>query len=611
LARNIAAEKKDIDQTVSGQTVCSLFQQAVAEHASIDALKWKSGDEWKSCTWAEYGDRVREFGLGMISLGLKPGEFVNIMGANRPEYYFTDQGTNAAGGVPVSLYNTLAPEQISYIVNHCEAAYVVVENRDFYEKFLKIRSEIPGVRKIVMMEGADEFADEDWVVSFDEVLSSGRNAADPGEFEKRWKAVKPEDLATLIYTSGTTGPPKGVMVSHYNVCWTTESLMRMSDLGAGTKHISYLPLAHIAERMTGLYLHMKGGMTCHFCPDPRKIGDYLKDVRPEFFFAVPRIWEKLYQGVNAAISGSPDEQREQAQQAFSSAIEKVRLEQAGKDVPDELAKAVEAAQPTFEFVRSLVGLDQVRIASTGAAPISPEILEWYHALGIKVAEVYGQSEDTGPTSWNRPDEVKIGTVGPTVPGVEVKLLDDGELLVRGGNVTEGYYKEPDLTAETFDGDGWLHSGDVAQIDEDGYIRIVDRKKEIIITAGGKNIAPSNSENMLKQFPLIGQVAVIGDRRPFLTALIVLDADSAPAWAKAKGKPTDVAQLASDPDLVAEVQGYIDQVNESLHRQEQIKKFTILPTEWTAESEELTPTLKLKRRVIVDKYAGDIESMYAR
>jgi long-chain acyl-CoA synthetase len=612
LTRDIAAERKDIDGIVAGQTVPSLFQSAVRDHGDIDALKWKVGDEWSSLTWTQYGEKVRDFANGLLSLGLKPGQFVNIMGANRPEYYFADQGTNHVGGVPVSLYNTLAPEQIAYIVNHCEAAYVVLENRDYLERFLKIKAEIPNVGKVILIDDADEFADDGWIVSFEAVMEAGRSYGreHPAEFEQRWKAVTPEDLCTLIYTSGTTGPPKGVMVTHYNVCWTAESLFRMSDLGPGTTHISYLPLAHIAERMTGLYLHMKGGMTCHFCPDARKIGDYLRDVHPEFFFAVPRVWEKIYQGVNASIAGGDPEQRKTAEHAFDVGIEQVRLEQAGKEVPAELRKQVEEVQPVFDFIRQLVGLDKIRVVSTGAAPIAAEILEWYHALGVPVSEVYGQSEDTGPTSWNRPGEVKIGTVGPTIPGCEVKLLDDGELLVRGGNVTQGYYKDPELTAETFDAEGWLHSGDVAAIDEDEFISIVDRKKEIIITAGGKNIAPSNSENLLKQFPLIGQVAVIGDRRPYLVALIVLDAESLAAWAKGHGKPADVERLAKDPDVIAEVQGYIDKVNEQLHRQEQIKKFTILPKEWTAESEELTPTLKLKRKIVNQKYGDDIESMYA-
>lgn len=612
MARDIAAERKEIDQQVEGQTVCTLFHDAVSRAPDREALRWKEGDDWTALTWREYADRVRDVANGLLSLGLEPGQMVNMMGANRVEHYVSDQGAAQAGGTTVSLYNTLAPEQISYIVNHSEAAFVFVEDREYFERFLKVRKELDGVQKFILWDDAEEFADDDAVMSFDELYEAGRayGEQNPGAFEERWKSVKPDDLATLIYTSGTTGPPKGVMVSHYNVTWTAESLARMSDLDDGSRQISYLPLAHIAERMTGLYLHMKYANICALCPNPREIASYLTDVRPQFFFAVPRIWEKMYQGVNAQLEGADAEQREAAEKAFEVRLEKVRLEQAGKEVPPELEKQCEEAEGVMSFIRSLIGLDEVRVCSSGAAPLAAEIIEWYHALGVPIAEVYGQSEDTGPTSWNRPDDVKIGTVGPSIPGCEVKLADDGELLVRGGNVTKGYYKEPDKTAETFDEDGWLYSGDIAEIDDEGFVRIVDRKKEIIITAGGKNIAPSNSENLLKQYPLIGQVAVIGDRRPYLTALIVLDAESAEVWASKHDKPADVARLATDPDVIDEVQGYVDEVNEQLHRQEQIKKFTILPKEWTAESEELTPTLKLKRRVIGEKYASEIEEMYA-
>jgi long-chain acyl-CoA synthetase len=468
------------------------------------------------------------------------------------------------------------------------------------------------VRTVVMIEGAETFAGDQWVVPYHRVVAAGGEfaQANPTEFARRWKAVQPEDLATLIYTSGTTGPPKGVMVSHYNVVWTAESLTRIIPRQPGARHISYLPLAHIAERMAGHYLHIKAASTCYFCPSPQEIAQYLSDVRPQFFFAVPRIWEKLYYGITTSIANTPDEtQRTLAQAAIDACREKVRCEQQGKRVSQEIDEQAQRAQMVTAMIRQRVGLDAVEIASSGAAPIAAEILEWFHAVGVPVTEVYGQSEDTGPTSWNRPGAAKIGTVGPCIPGVEVRLADDGELLVRGGNVTAGYYKEPALTAETFDADGWLHSGDVAEIDADGFIRIVDRKKEIIITAGGKNIAPSNLENLLKQKPLIGQVCVIGDRRPFVSALIVLDAESALPWAQGKGAPPDLTHLAEHPQVLAEVQAYIDEVNRHLNNAERIKKFTILRSEWTVESGELTPTLKMKRKVVNQKYAEAIERMY--
>lgn len=613
MARDIAAERREIDAAVEGQTVCSMFRDTVAQHGDVPALRWKRDDAWQTLTWADYGRLAEEFGLGLVSLGLERGEFVNLLSANRPEYYVSDVGILHGAGVPVSLYNTLAPEQIEYIVNHCEAVFVIVEDRAYLERILKVRASIPNVRKVIMFTGAEEFEDDDWIVSYDSVLEAGRELAgrDASALRERWSAVTPDDLCTLIYTSGTTGPPKGVMVTHYNVCWTAESLDRLMPREPGMRHISYLPLAHIAERMAGHYLHIKGASTAYFCPNPAEIGAYLKEVRPEFLFAVPRIWEKLYYGLSAAIDNNPDDgQRRAGRQAIEALLERVRIEQAGREVPADVAERAEGAEPVAAFIRSMVGLDAVRIASSGAAPIAPEILEWFHAIGVPVAEVYGQSEDTGPTSWNRPGDVKIGTVGPTIPGVEVKLADDGELLVRGGNLTRGYYKEPVLTAETFDEDGWLHSGDVAEIDDDGFIRIVDRKKEILITAGGKNIAPSNIENLLKQQPLVGQACVVGDRRPYVTALIVLDSETAQQWAAARGLPAELATLAGHPDVRAEVEGYIAEINTKLHNQEQVKRFTILPREWTVDSEELTPTLKMKRKVVNQKYADEIEAMYA-
>jgi long-chain acyl-CoA synthetase len=612
MTRDPRAERKSIDAAVKGQTVCTLFQQTARQHGDLEALKWKAGGAWQGHTWRQYAEQVRDFANGLIALGLHAGEFVNVWAANRPEYYVTDVGVLHAGGVPVSLYNSLAPEQVDYIVNHCGAAYAVVENMALYEKLRQIRPNTPGLRRVILMDGGANTLDP-WVLSLDALLGLGRDFAHshPAAFEGRWKAVRPDALATLIYTSGTTGPPKGVMVSHYNVVWTAESLHSIMPRAAGTRHISYLPLAHIAERMAGHYLHMRSASTCYFCPSPHEIAQYLTDVRPEFFFAVPRIWEKLYYGLTSAITGNADAaQRALVQTAIAACVEKLRLEQRGQPVPANVQQEAEQAAPITGMIRQRVGLDAVQIASTGAAPIAAEILEWFHAVGVPVLEVYGQSEDTGPTSWNRPGAAKIGTVGPPVPGVEVRLAADGELLVRGGNVTAGYYKEPQLTAETFDAEGWLHSGDVAAIDADGFIKIVDRKKEIIITAGGKNIAPSNIENMLKQKPLIGQACIIGDRRPFVSALVVLDGESLVPWAQQRQLPADLVALASHPAVLAEIQGYVDEINRRLNNVERIKKFTILPSEWTADSGELTPTLKMKRKVVNQRYAEAIEKMYA-
>ncbi|MCK6557159.1 AMP-dependent synthetase/ligase [Candidatus Binatia bacterium] len=611
--RDVRAEREHLDRTVAGKTVCSLFRETVAGSADVDALKWKAGDAWHALTWRQYGEEVRAFAQGLMAIGLEPGEFVNILAANRPEYYIADIAILHAGAVPVSLYNSLPSEQIEYIVNHCEATYAIVENADFYDRLRAVKDGIPRVRRVIMIDGAEAFANDPWVVGYDAVLSAGRAAGAEAraEFDRRWQAVKPEGLATLIYTSGTTGPPKGVMVTHYNVVWTAESLHSLFPRDPGVRHISYLPLAHIAERMAGHYLQIRAASTCHFCPRPQDIAQYLAEVRPQFFFAVPRIWEKLHSGLTTAIANNPDAaQRAFAEAAIAAGLEKTRLEQAGRPIPAELAERLPQAEMVCALIRQRIGLDAVEIASSGAAPIAAEVLEWFHAIGVPVREVYGQSEDCGPTSWNRPGATRIGTVGPSLPGVEVRIADDGELLVRGGNVTTGYYKEPKLTAETFDADGWLHSGDVAVIDPAGFIKIVDRKKEILITAGGKNIAPSNIENLLKQKPLIGQACVVADRRPFVGALVVLDPESTLPWAQQRGLPTDLQTLAEHPEVHAEIRRYLDEVNLHLNNVESIKQFVVLPHEWTPDTGELTPTLKMKRRVVNQRYAEAIERMYA-
>jgi long-chain acyl-CoA synthetase len=610
--RDVLAERREIDAAVAGQTVCSLFQSTAARHADGEALRWKEGDQWRSTRWSEYATQVHDLANGLLALGLEPGEFVTILSANRPEHVIADLGILHAGGVPVSLYNTLAPEQIDYIANDCRAGFAVVENRAFYGTLRSIRERLPLVQKVILVEGGEGLEGDDWAIALSEVMEMGRRHGvdDPGGFERRWREVKPDDLATLIYTSGTTGPPKGVKITHANVCWTAESLYRVWPGRRGLEHISYLPLAHIAERMVGHYLQMKGATTCHFCPNPQEIGRYLLEVRPRLFFGVPRVWEKLHAGLTSAIAAIGDEsQRSFLELAIATGLEKVRTEQAQQPVPPDLEERAWNAAVITRMLRERAGLDRLEIVTSGAAPIALEVLEWFHAIGVPIAEIYGQSEGTGPTSWNRPGAIRLGTVGQSIPGVEVRLAEDGELLVRGGNVSPGYHEAPDLTRETFDADGWLHSGDVAVIDDEGYVRIVDRKKEILITAGGKNIAPSNLESLLKQKPLVGQACVIGDRRPFLSALVVLDPETVRPWARARGLPSDAAALAREPQVLAEIQSYVDEINRHVANVERIKKVTVLPAEWTIESGELTPTLKMRRKVVNEKYSDAIESMY--
>jgi long-subunit acyl-CoA synthetase (AMP-forming) len=425
--------------------------------------------------------------------------------------------------------------------------------------------------------------------------------------------VEPDDVLTLIYTSGTTGPPKGVQLTHRNVMVAAQTTGEIIDFEPGSRVISWLPAAHIAERMAHHYLPTIFAGTVTTCPNPREILSYLPQVHPTWFFAVPRIWEKLKAGLEAMLAGQPEEQRRPVQEAMAASLERVRLRQAGQPVPDDLeARFQEADRQYFSGIRTMLGLDQVSGVNVGAAPTPVEVLEFFHALGIELAELWGMSETCGAGTCNRPGQVKIGTVGPPAPGCEIKIADDGEVLLRSEFVMLGYRNQPDKTAEAIDPDGWLHTGDIGELDDDGYLRLVDRKKEIIINAAGKNMSPANIEAAIKTAsPLIGQAVTIGDRRPYNTALIVLDSDFAPQWAKSndlEGKSLD--ELASEPRVTQAVQEGIDEANRHLARVEQIKKFTVVPGDWLPGGDELTPTMKLKRKPIAEKYEAEIERMYS-
>ena len=432
-----------------------------------------------------------------------------------------------------------------------------------------------------------------------------------GYAEPDWRAVQPDDLITLIYTSGTTGPPKGVQLAHRNLVAAVKATHALIDFPDGAKVISWLPAAHIAERMAHHYLPIALGMTVTCCPNPREVAGYLPAVHPTWFFAVPRIWEKLKAGMESFLLSGENADRNRAW--LDAAERKVELEQVGEPVPDDLAaKVQEGDRELFAGLRAMLGLDEVAAVNVGAAPTPREVLVFFHAIGIPLAELWGMSETCGAGCCNPPERIKIGTVGPAAPGVELRLADDGELLMRSDVVMTGYRNAPDKTAEALDADGWLHTGDIAEIDDDGYVRIVDRKKEIIINAAGKNMSPANIESALKgASPLIGQACVIGDARPYNTALIVLDSDFAPAWASQQGVEGDLAALARDERMRAAVQKGVDAANEMLARVEQIKKFTLIEGDWLPGGDELTPTMKLKRKPIGAKYEAEIGAMYSR
>ena len=605
---DVMTQRADIDAAVSGKTVCTIFGEAAKQWGGLPALRWKRDGEWHSLDWKGYRTEVAAVALALRGLGFGPGQFGLIMARNVPEHVIADLGIVHAGGAAVSVYNTLAPEQVEYLANHSEATVAFAEDEAYLAKFLEIRKSTPKLRHLILIHGEAP----EGVLSWDSLVAEGRAAyqRDPGAFEAASRAVGPEDTVGLIYTSGTTGPPKGVVYSHNNIVWTLESARRVLQLHNETL-VSYLPLAHVAERFTSQWGSIYNGHEVYLCPDVAELLPYLLEARPTAFVGVPRVWEKLMAGINAGLGAEPDEaKRQMAQGALAASIQAYRLRRDGQPVPAELASVVERAQPLFTLLRSKIGLDRCHLAVTSTAPCRPEVHEFWAALGLPLYEVWGMSELTGPATSVPIDDHRAPSVGVPLPGVEARLGEDGELLIRGGNVMVGYYRDPEKTAEAIDSDGWVHSGDIAQLGPDGHYRIVDRKKELIITSSGKNISPANLEAVAKSSPIIGQAVAIGDGHSFITVLVVLDPQVAPMWAKAHGiASSSMAELAEHPSTINEVRRALTVANTHLARIEQFKRFTILPAEWSPESEELTPTMKLKRRVIHTKYKDQIEAMY--
>lgn len=604
----------EIDREVEGRTLLDLFDRNASQFGERPALNWKDGETWRQVTWREYVDAAQEVAVGLRELGLGDGEFVALQAANRPEHVIADAGALYAAATPVSLYNTLAPDQIAYVAGNCEAKIAILENRDYFKRWDEVRGELDNLTHVVLMEDAEDFGHYDWVLSWDDLRAKGRQALAAGSeaLETARRAIAPEDPATLVYTSGTTGPPKGVVITHRNVLWELHSVDRVIALPPGMRGLSYLPLAHIAERAFSHYIGLHKAGEVYFCPDIGQAVEVATHARPEAFVAVPRVWEKIQAALRAGVEDEENERRRKLiLKALEVGEECARAEQAGASPP--LAKRIQRAlfdRLVYGKIRARIGLDQCQLALSGAAPIATDVLYFFAGIGLPIHEVYGMTETTAVTHANRPGAIRIGSVGQPLPGVEHRLDEDGELLARGGNITAGYYRRPEETAATYLDDGWLRTGDLGEIDGEDYLRIVGRKKEILITAGGKNIAPTNIEGLLKQHPLIGQATAIGDGRPFVSALIVLDGDAAPAWAERHGITfSDIASFIEDERVQAEVARAVEQANEQLARVEQVRKYRVLPTEWTAESEELTPTLKLRRSVIHDKYADEIEALY--
>jgi long-chain acyl-CoA synthetase len=582
----------EIDARAAGRTVLSYFADTVSRKSGNLALRQRVDDAWVEWTWAEMADQALRVAGALRALGVAAGDRVVLMMQNRPEFHVADIGILLAGATPISIYNSSSAEQIAYLVGHARARLAIVEEGDLLARFAAARPELPDIEHLFSLE-------RDW---------GGLLEAEPVDLDEAVATATPDGLATVIYTSGTTGPPKGVQISHRNVAWTVESYRALLGDLEGYRTVSYLPMAHIAERLHSHYLGVASGFEVTPCPQLDQLGEYLRLVHPQTMFGVPRVWEKMHAAVEAFLAGNPENSdRFRAARAQALPLQLARRER--ELTADEQATLQQLDDEVLGPARMLLGLDAMEYAVSGAAPLPVEVLEWFLAIGVPMSEIYGMSENTGPLTWE-PWKVRPGTVGRPLPGVEVRLADDGEILGRGGLIFPGYLDDPVKTAETVDADGWLHTGDIGTFDEAGYLRIVDRKREIIITAGGKNISPANLESALRTIPLVGQAAVVGDARKYVTALLVLDPDAARAWAAANDRPdATLAELADDPALLAEVQRGVDAAMDDFSHAEQIKRYTVLPDEWLPDSDELTPTAKLKRRGILAKYAAEIEAMY--
>lgn len=606
---NVLAERAEIDALVEGKTIVDSFNRNADTYPNEHAIHWKEGD-WQSLTWSEYRNVVHKAAAGLETLGAGDGEFVAIMSGNRPEHVIADFATMHTGATPVTIYSTLAAGQIQYIADHCRVTVAILEDPDFMKRWEEIRSELPNLRYVVLMSGAENYDTVEWVLSWDDLLARGvrRLEEDPEVVSRSADSITPETLATLIYTSGTTGTPKGVMISQRNVVWTVESLRRATNLEVGPRMLSYLPLAHIAERVATHYLATYLAGQVWYCPNLANVLEYIQVARPTLFVGVPRVYEKFHFRLQARFAEAEGLKAKILHKALDLNGKRVNAELAGKNGP-LLAGLLDRI--ALSKVREGLGMEDVDLAITAAAPISPDLVRFFHTIGVPLYEVYGMSENTGPATATLPGAIKLGSVGKPLPGVEVKTAEDGELMMRGGIVSEGYYKLEEETRETFDSEGWLHSGDLAQIDEDGYVWIVGRKKEIIITAAGKNVAPAKMETLLGNHPLISKACMVGDQRKFLSMIIAIDYEEAPVWAEANGlEYTDLASFSQLPEVQAEVDRAVEETNQRVARVEQVKRWVVVPDEWTPDSGEVTPSLKLKRRVVLDRYADEIESLYS-
>ncbi|MDP2317388.1 MAG: long-chain fatty acid--CoA ligase [Pseudomonadota bacterium] len=580
-----------------------LFETA-RRHPDALAYRVKVGAEWRSTNYSTYAAEVRQAARALVALGLPQGGTVCILGFNRPEWVIVDVAAMLVGAAPAGIYTTNSPSEVQYIVDHAESGIVLLENAMQWEKVKKVRDQLPHLRHVVMMKGA--VVDDPIAMTWEQFLARADETPD-AEIDRRLAALKKDDLATLIYTSGTTGPPKAVMLSHENLAWTSKTAIDMVGIGPGDCSLSYLPLSHIAEQMFSIHAPISCGSSISYAESMEKVPENLREVEPTILFAVPRIWEKFHAGVSAKLSLATGMKAKLASWAVGVGQRYHAINGLGQDPGAFLRfQHTLAGKLIYSKIKPVLGLTRARVCVSGAAPVAKEVLMFLSGIDVLVHEVYGQSEGSGPTTFNLPGKTKLGSVGPTIPGAEVKLAEDGEILLRGPNVFLGYYKDPSATAETLI-DGWLHSGDLGAFDADGFLSIVGRKKEILITAGGKNVAPKNIEAALKNHPLISEAVVIGDRRAYLTALLQVDPEALARFGEANGLGATVT--VDEPKVRDELQKAVDACNELFARVEHVRKYKVLPRPLAIDTGELTPTLKLKRKNIYVNFSKEIEEMY--
>ncbi|NKQ57411.1 long-chain fatty acid--CoA ligase [Amycolatopsis sp. K13G38] len=603
-----------VAERTKGQTILSLLRRNAVEYGELPALTSLDNEDQPTLTWTALRQEVAAVARGLAELGLRRGDRMLIMAPSCPEHLIADLAATHLGAIPCTAYATLSPDQIRYVARHSGAPVVVLQGLGELKRWEQVLGDLPALRHVVMIDGTAVPAGDERFTGFAELRDRGAalHETDPDAFERGWADIRPEDPLSMIYTSGTTGEPKGVVLSHHAAIHEAYAVHDLHNTPMHSTNIAYLPLAHIAEREISIYMPIVYAGHVHTLADPTAIAGALGKVHPQGFFGVPRVWEKMVAGLKNMLANVPEERRKALLDANELLQRGYKLRDSGQQVPPELAEQItETDRTVLAPVRRLLGLDRLHFCSSGAAALPVEVLYFMAGLGVEIQEVWGLSETTGAVTSNCAAAFRAGTVGKPLADTEIKVAEDGELLVRGPLVFLGYLQADGTIKPDVDADGWFATGDIGEIDEDGFIRITDRKKELIITSGGKNIAPTRIEGLLKEHPLIGQAVAIGDDRPYITALIVLDDEILPGWAAAQGiEFTDVASMSSHPAVREEIERAVESANSRLARVEQIKRYELLAKAWTPESGEVTPTLKLKRRVINERYGTEIAGLYA-